>query len=400
MTRRRDRGGGLSPIVVLLVCAAGLGGGAGLAYFRWAAAGTPQGPSLIARPAPVPPRSAVPRPPAAPSRDAPGQVDLAARTRAIDQTILHALDAAGVRLIFRASPRRERGDEPARVRWPQVRADARLPQGMDAPAVLRALQQAVARHGGDAVLTGRQVQVTLPGSDGERVVTHVITLLDSHTRALVAVIFDDAGATLEELEPIVALGRPAAVAVLPGLRFSRELARRARQAGLEVLLHLPVEPESTAKNPGPGAVLTSMDDDQIRKTVRQGILEVPGARGVNNHMGSRGTSDPRVMRVVLEVVRERGLFFVDSVTSGRSLALRTAQEMGIPAAARQVFLDNEDDPDRIRLQIHALARVALERGQAVAIGHVRRHTATVLRAMLSELEAQGIELVPVSALVR
>lgn len=216
----------------------------------------------------------------------------------------------------------------------------------------------------------------------------------------VAIIFDDAGGSLADLEEIIALGRPATVAVLPGLRYSREVAERARAAGLEVFLHLPLEPDDPGKRMGPGGITVAMSDEEITAAVRAGLAAVPGAVGVNNHMGSKGTADPRVMRAVLAVVKERNLLFVDSVTSPRTVGAVLASELGIRTASRHVFLDNEDDPAAIRAQLRRTIAVARAQGAAVAIGHAQRQTAQVLRQMLGELDRAGIVLVPASALVR
>jgi hypothetical protein len=202
------------------------------------------------------------------------------------------------------------------------------------------------------------------------------------------------------VEDIIALGRPVAVAVLPHLAHSVEVARRARAAGLEVLLHLPVEPEDDAKAMGPGGVTTAMDDGEIRAMVRSDLDSVPGAVGVNNHMGSKGTADYRVMRVILDVVRGAGLFFVDSVTTPRSIVAPVAEEIGVRTAARAVFLDNENEEAAIRRQVARAMTVARERGSAIAIGHAQRLTPRVVMAMLPEFDRAGVVLVPVSALVK
>jgi polysaccharide deacetylase 2 family uncharacterized protein YibQ len=215
-----------------------------------------------------------------------------------------------------------------------------------------------------------------------------------------AIIFDDAGGSLAHVEDIIALGRPVTVAVLPRLAHSAEVARRARAAGLDVLLHLPVEPEDDTKAMGPGGVTTMMDDAEIRAVVRADLETVPGAVGVNNHMGSKGTADYRVMRAVLEVVRGAGLFFVDSVTTPRSIVAPVAEEIGVRTAARAVFLDNEDDAAAIRRQIARAVAVARERGSAIAIGHAQRLTPRVVLSMLGEIDRAGVVLVPVSTLVR
>ena len=216
----------------------------------------------------------------------------------------------------------------------------------------------------------------------------------------VAIVFDDAGGSLSDVEEIIAIGRPVAVAVLPGLVHSADVARRARAAGLEVLLHLPVEPEDETKELGPGGVTVSMTDAEIRATVRSGLASVPGAIAVNNHMGSKGTADPRVVRAILEVVRKEGLFFLDSVTTPRTVVGRVAAELGVRTAARTVFLDNENEEEAIRGQVRRLIALAKNRGSAVAIGHAQRLTRGVVAAMLHEFDQEGVTLVPLSTLVR
>lgn len=215
-----------------------------------------------------------------------------------------------------------------------------------------------------------------------------------------AIIFDDAGGSLAHVEDIIALGRPVAVAILPHLAYSTEAARRARAAGLEVLLHLPVEPEDDTKAMGPGGVLTAMDDAEIRAVVRSDLESVPGAVGINNHMGSKGTADYRVMRVILDIVRGAGLFYVDSVTTPRTIVAPVAEEIGVRTAARAVFLDNENDETAIRRQVFRAMTVARERGSAIAIGHAQRLTPRVVMAMLPEFDRAGVVLVPVSTLVK
>ncbi len=217
----------------------------------------------------------------------------------------------------------------------------------------------------------------------------------------VAIIFDDAGATLDQLQPILTLDRPVAVAVLPGLSASRAVAERATRAGLEVLLHLPLEPEETenARPLGPGGVTTTMTDEEIAAVVRRGLEELPGVVGVNSHMGSKATADRRVMTVILSETRARGLFFVDSRTTPRTIGLAVARDLGVPAMERTVFLDNEDDPGYIFGQLRRLLQAARLHGQAVGIGHAQKTTAEVLRQFLPEFDRAGIVLVPVSALM-
>ncbi|MGH2452892.1 MAG: divergent polysaccharide deacetylase family protein [bacterium] len=219
-------------------------------------------------------------------------------------------------------------------------------------------------------------------------------------KGVVALIFDDAGATLAQLDPILALGRPATVAILPGLPASAAVAQRAGTSGLEVILHLPLEAEEANHALGPGGVTTAMSPDAIAAQVRAGLDGLPGVVGLSGHMGSRATADRRVMTAVLGVVRERGLFFVDSRTTLDSVAAAVARELGIAVAERAVFLDNEDDPAYIAGQVRRLLEVARAKGSAVGIGHVQKQTAEVVRSLLPEFDRARIVLVPVSVLVR
>ncbi|MGQ0548598.1 MAG: divergent polysaccharide deacetylase family protein [Armatimonadota bacterium] len=214
-----------------------------------------------------------------------------------------------------------------------------------------------------------------------------------------AIIFDDGGGSLDGVEEIITIGRPVAVAVLPGLAYSGDVARWARAAGLDVLLHLPVE-SADDRALGPGGVTVAMNDAEIHAVVRSGLASVPGAVGVNNHMGSKGTADRRVMRAIIEVVREAGLYFIDSRTTAETVAESVAVDLGVPTAARAVFLDNQNEDDAIRQQVRRLIALARERGSAIAIGHVGRRTAGVLASMLDEFERAGVVLVPPSMLVR
>src|SRR3989442_1553500 len=235
---------------------------------------------------------------------------------------------------------------------------------------------------------------------GLDLVTHDIQLIPFVPAARVAILFDDAGGSLEQLEPILALGRSVTVTILPGLRYSREVAARAQEGGLEVLLHLPMEPEERGLALGPGGITTGMSDVQISQVVATDLSQVPGAIGLNNHMGSKATADERVMRAVLQEVKSHGLIFVDSVTSPQSVGMRLAMEMQIRTASRSVFLDNQNKADAIRAQIQRLIILALERKDVVAIGHATRLTPRVLKEMLVEFDRHDIELVPVSALAK
>jgi polysaccharide deacetylase 2 family uncharacterized protein YibQ len=216
----------------------------------------------------------------------------------------------------------------------------------------------------------------------------------------VAIIFDDAGYNLHAAQEVMDLGRPVTMSVLPDLPLSTPIAEDAPAHGVQIILHLPVQPEDASIPLGPGGVRVDMSDQTIRQTVTADLATVPTAVGANNHMGSLGTSDPRVMRAVIGVIKARHLFFVDSLTSPRSVAASVAREMRVPTGVRAVFLDNENNEAYVRGQFRELIRIVEARGQAIAIGHVGKVTVRVLREMLPEFDEAGIQLVHVSALVR
>ena len=216
----------------------------------------------------------------------------------------------------------------------------------------------------------------------------------------VAIIFDDAGYGLRGAREVESIGRPVTISVLPDLPYSTVIAEEAAARGIQVILHLPLEPDDATIRLGEGGIRVAMSDEEIRRTVAADLATVPSAVGANNHMGSLGTSDPRVMRAVMGEMRTRHLFFVDSVTSPHSVAAQVAREMSVPTASRAVFLDNRDEETYVRGQFRILIALAQARGQAIAIGHVGRVTAGVLVAMLPEFDEAGIQLVRVSDLVR
>ena len=218
--------------------------------------------------------------------------------------------------------------------------------------------------------------------------------------ARIAIVIDDLGNDADALERIASWRYPVAGAVLPGLPGSADAARRLAASGKEVLLHLPMEPDGYPRvQPGPGVILRSDSDEQIAQTVNQDLESVPGAVGVNNHMGSAATADPRVMRAVVNVLAGRGLFFLDSRTTDSSVARRMADEAAVPAVSRRVFLDTVPSAAAIGRSYRELLQRARSEGTALAIGHPHPETLALLERELPRLAERGVRLVRVSALL-
>ena len=216
----------------------------------------------------------------------------------------------------------------------------------------------------------------------------------------VAFIIDDLGYETEVAKKIMELEFPIALSILPFLQYSEFIAEEGKKNNQEIMLHLPMEPSNSSANPGPGAIKSYMSEEETRQAVRECILNFPHIIGVNNHMGSKITEDRKIMEIILEEIREYNLFFIDSMTSNNSIAHVVAQEMVIKTAVRSVFLDNENDMDYIKGQMLEVQETALREGEAIAIGHSRINTFYLLKRMIPELVKAGIEIVPISELVK
>jgi polysaccharide deacetylase 2 family uncharacterized protein YibQ len=217
----------------------------------------------------------------------------------------------------------------------------------------------------------------------------------------VAIVIDDLGDNLDTAKKVLALQPAVTVAVIPFRAASAAVAAAAVAGGREVILHLPLEPEQRAEMAGgSGFLRTAMGAADLEGQLERDLRAVPYIVGVNGHMGSRFTSDPKAMRSLLGALRERGLFFLDSKTSPESVAAEVAQGLQVPFAERDVFLDHDPAPAAIERALAAATAVAREVGQAIAIGHPHATTLAALATWLPEAARQGIEVVPVSALVR
>jgi len=216
----------------------------------------------------------------------------------------------------------------------------------------------------------------------------------------IAIVIDDLGCGEQIAMDFLNLGAPLSFSVFPFAPHSREFARKASEEGRDVLLHLPMEPKAYPReDPGRGGLLTSMGKGQLLSQLEKDLAAVPYVKGVNNHMGSRFTEDPDLMRIVLEDIQRRGLFFLDSRTTARTVGFRVARELGLKTGQRNVFLDNERDVSRIKERIFELIASSQRNGSAIGIGHPHPETVQAIREVLPSLRQNGVELVPVSALL-
>ncbi|MDX1383280.1 MAG: divergent polysaccharide deacetylase family protein, partial [Thermoanaerobaculia bacterium] len=175
--------------------------------------------------------------------------------------------------------------------------------------------------------------------------------------ARLAIVIDDLGRSVETVRRLESLGVELSYAVLPFESHTADVERYLSSAGLETLVHVPMEAREGA-NPGPGALRTGMGPEQIRQATEEALAAVPAAVGVNNHMGSAFSESPSAMRPFLEVVASRGLYFLDSRTSAGTSGLEVARDLGLAAVERNVFLDGSREPESIRAQFRRALEIA------------------------------------------
>jgi len=215
----------------------------------------------------------------------------------------------------------------------------------------------------------------------------------------IAIIIDDIGFDRKIAEKFLELNVDLTFSLLPYTSFSKRFAQKALEKGLDVMLHLPMEPdEYPIIDPGPGALLTSMTPDDLIRQLEKNLDSIPGIKGVNNHMGSKMTTVSTQLYQIFSVLKQKNLFFIDSRTSPKTLCQPSARLFQIPFAQRDVFIDHVLEPDTIREQFERLVSIAQTHGEAVGIAHPHTVTYDVLREMLPELQKK-VELVPASKVV-
>lgn len=218
-------------------------------------------------------------------------------------------------------------------------------------------------------------------------------------RPLVAIVIDDMGVDHKRSLEMVAMPAPLTLSYLTYARNIRKQTAAARAVGHELMLHVSMEPGSHAVDPGPNVLLTGESDTEIRSRLDWGLNRFSTYIGINNHMGSKFTADAAGMRVVMEELKKRGLIFLDSRTTSKTVGAKIAHEIGVTVVERNIFLDNVNAKDAILKQLAALVRVARHRGAAIAIGHPRDGTIAALKAWLPTAAGLGVDVVPLSAVI-
>jgi len=215
----------------------------------------------------------------------------------------------------------------------------------------------------------------------------------------VAIIIDDLGYQKRLADRFLDLDAVLTVSLLPHSPFQNHIAESAHVKGIEIMLHLPMEPhEYPEVDAGPGTLLTGMSPDQLIDQLTRNVEAIPHVQGVNNHMGSKLTEDSDKMHQIFITLKKRGLYYIDSRTTSETVSEPAAHLFQVPFGQRDVFIDHLPEPGFIRKQLEHLVRIAQSRGKAIGIAHPHQVTYDVLHEMLPELKKK-VELVPASELV-
>jgi len=217
----------------------------------------------------------------------------------------------------------------------------------------------------------------------------------------IAIIIDDMGLDRRNSARAANIAGPLTLSFMSYANELAEQSAAARAKGHEVMLHLPMEPLDAKRNdPGPNALYVGMDEAELRRRLNWSLDRFDDYAGVNNHMGSRFTADPRGMAIVLDELQKRGRFWLDSHTGPHSAGLSLAAKRGLVATGRDLFLDDERQAGGVAAQLAALERIARANGDAIGIGHPHGATLEALERWVVQAKARGFSLVPVTTILR
>ena len=209
-------------------------------------------------------------------------------------------------------------------------------------------------------------------------------------RGIIGIVIDDFGYRNDEIsDGFLELDARLTYAIIPGHRYSTSFGEKAVESGHEVIVHMPMENTGKTYGEEEFVLMTAMDNETIQRRLNNAIEEIPTAIGMNNHQGSKASADQNIMSNVAKVMKERGLFFLDSRTTIETIGETTMEVFGVPTARRNIFLDNEDDEEKIEKQLMKLVKRSEEVGSAIGIGHVKPKTLNVLSDQIPKLKKKG-----------
>ena len=220
--------------------------------------------------------------------------------------------------------------------------------------------------------------------------TEVFESIDQDTLGVIVLVIDDFGYRNDNIsDGFLNLSIPITCAIIPGHTASKKFAEKAVSYGKEVIIHMPMESENYSPGEDEYKLLTSMTSELLENKLIQAFESLPEAIGMNNHQGSKATSDSKTMTVLASVLKDRGKYFIDSRTSSLTIGEKTMVSFGVPTARRNIFLDNNNDLDKIEEQMNKLANSAKKNGVAVGLGHARKNTLSVIEKVVPGLLDKG-----------
>ena len=220
--------------------------------------------------------------------------------------------------------------------------------------------------------------------------TEAVKEIDQDTLGVIVLVIDDFGYRNDNIsDGFLNLSIPITCAIIPGHTASKKFAEKAVSYGKEVIIHMPMESENYSPGEDEYKLLTSMTSELLENKLIQAFESLPEAIGMNNHQGSKATSDSKTMTVLASVLKDRGKYFIDSRTSSLTIGEKTMISFGVPTARRNIFLDNNNDIDKIEEQMNKLANSAKKNGVAVGLGHARKNTLSVIENIVPDLLDKG-----------
>jgi hypothetical protein len=297
-----------------------------------------------------------------------------------------------------------------RVDWIKYRGnnrDARIPKEVHPLVIYQVLSNQVRQLGGQ-VESGKEDlrtgETELTYAFAGKILGKIRLIPDpalTRYAGKIAVIIDDFGyANGDLVDSFVSLDIPLTYSIIPGLKFSKQLAERLSKIGKPILIHMPMQALERQVEKDGYSLLLDLSEKEIRERVRKAIAAVPYARGMNNHMGSAATVRDSLLAPVFDELQKAGLFFVDSRTNPNTHAFKLAKKMGLEAEINDVFLDSEESLERVQQKMWRLADLAAERGSAIAIGHPHPYTLQAIKEIGPQLIQRGFQFVPVAELAR
>ena len=220
--------------------------------------------------------------------------------------------------------------------------------------------------------------------------TETVKDIDQDTLGVIVLVIDDFGYRNDNIsDGFLNLSIPITCAIIPGHTASKKFAEKAVSYGKEVIIHMPMESENYSPGEDEYKLLTSMTSELLENKLIQAFESLPEAIGMNNHQGSKATSDSKTMTVLASVLKDRGKYFIDSRTSSLTIGEKTMVSFGVPTARRNIFLDNNNNLDKIEEQMNKLANSAKKNGVAVGLGHARKNTLSVIEKVVPDLLDKG-----------